>query len=155
MWLFDILFSLFLQLCYFEVRISRSVSESPLEFEIKSVDCSSKELWLKIPPDVNGFKSFSWYLAKIPWKTIKIPIISQHLKHNIHIFADFDTHSSRFGREGFIHCPCTVGDNKGAHVTVNLWISLTGRSVSCHHIWVKIKTWATCTDGLESFVDQL
>ena len=34
-----LLFSSLLQLWYFEVRISRSVSESPLEFEITGVDC--------------------------------------------------------------------------------------------------------------------
>ena len=41
MWLFDLLFSSLLQLCYFKVRISQSVSESPLEFEITRVNCTS------------------------------------------------------------------------------------------------------------------
>ena len=40
--LFDLLFSSLLQPWYFEVRISRSVSESPLEFEITRVDCIYK-----------------------------------------------------------------------------------------------------------------
>ena len=39
MWLFNLLFSLS-QLWYVEVRISRNVSVSPLEFEITGVDCS-------------------------------------------------------------------------------------------------------------------
>ena len=41
MWLFNLLFSSLSQLWYMyvEVRISRSVSVSPLEFEITGVDC--------------------------------------------------------------------------------------------------------------------
>ena len=42
--LFDFLFSSLLQLWYFEVRISRRVSVSPLEFEITRVGCRC--LWL-------------------------------------------------------------------------------------------------------------
>ena len=37
--LFNLLFSSLSQLWYVEVRISRSVSVSPLEFEITGVDC--------------------------------------------------------------------------------------------------------------------
>ena len=43
MWLFNLLFSSLSQLWYVEVRISRSVSVSPLEFEITGVDC----IWIK------------------------------------------------------------------------------------------------------------
>ena len=39
MWLFGLFFSSILQIWYVEVRISRSISESPLEFEITRVDC--------------------------------------------------------------------------------------------------------------------
>ena len=39
MWLFDLFFSLILQIWYVEVRISWSNSESPLDFEITRVDC--------------------------------------------------------------------------------------------------------------------
>ena len=39
MWLFNLLFSSLSQLWYVEIRISRSVSVSPLEFEITRVDC--------------------------------------------------------------------------------------------------------------------
>ena len=39
MWLFDLLFSSIPQIWYVEVRISRSIPESP--FEITRVDCSS------------------------------------------------------------------------------------------------------------------
>ena len=39
MWLFNLLFSSLSQLWYVEVRIPRSVSVSPLEFEITRVDC--------------------------------------------------------------------------------------------------------------------
>ena len=38
MWLFDLFFSSILQI-YVEVRISRSILESPLDFEITRVDC--------------------------------------------------------------------------------------------------------------------
>ena len=40
MWLIELVFSLVLQIWYVEVRISRSISESPLEFEITRVDCT-------------------------------------------------------------------------------------------------------------------
>ena len=39
MWLFDLLFSSILQIWYVEVRISRSISEITLDFEITRVDC--------------------------------------------------------------------------------------------------------------------
>ena len=39
MWLFNLLFSSLSQHWYVEVRISQSVSVSPLEFEITRVDC--------------------------------------------------------------------------------------------------------------------
>ena len=41
MWLFNLLFSTLSQLWYVEVRISRSILVSPLEFEITRVDCTS------------------------------------------------------------------------------------------------------------------
>ena len=39
LWLFELFVSSVLQIWYVEVRISRSISESPLEFEITRVDC--------------------------------------------------------------------------------------------------------------------
>ena len=47
MWLFNLLFSALSQLWYFEVRISRSISVSPLDFEIMIVDCINRypSLW--------------------------------------------------------------------------------------------------------------
>ena len=49
-WLFNLLFSSLSQLWYVEVRISRSVSVSPLEFEITRVDCSfSTDLSKAVP----------------------------------------------------------------------------------------------------------
>ena len=39
MWLFDLFFSSILQICYVDVRISRIISASPLDFEIARVDC--------------------------------------------------------------------------------------------------------------------
>ena len=39
MWLIKLFFSSILQTWYVELRISRSISESPLEFEITRVDC--------------------------------------------------------------------------------------------------------------------
>ena len=47
MWFLNLLFSSLLHLLYFEVRISRSVSESSLEFEITGVDCILKILQAK------------------------------------------------------------------------------------------------------------
>ena len=44
MWLFNLLFSSLSQLWYVQVRISRSVSVSPLEFEITGVECIYKYL---------------------------------------------------------------------------------------------------------------
>ena len=41
MWLIELVFSSILQIWYVEVRISRSISESPLEFEITRVDSNS------------------------------------------------------------------------------------------------------------------
>ena len=41
MWLIELVFSSILQIWYVEVRISRSISKSPLEFEITRVDCIS------------------------------------------------------------------------------------------------------------------
>ena len=43
MWLIELILSSILQIWYVEVRISRSISESPLEFEITRVDCISCE----------------------------------------------------------------------------------------------------------------
>ena len=40
MWLIKLFFSTILQTWYVELRISRNISESPLEFEITGVDCS-------------------------------------------------------------------------------------------------------------------
>ena len=39
MWLIELVFPQIMQNWYVEVRISRSISESPLEFEITRVDC--------------------------------------------------------------------------------------------------------------------
>ena len=41
---FQIIFSSILKIWYVEIRISRSVLESPLEFEITRVDCSSHQI---------------------------------------------------------------------------------------------------------------
>ena len=55
MWLSDLFFSSFPQNWYVEVRISRNVSESRLEFEITRVDCN----YIKVGnegPDQNAQK---------------------------------------------------------------------------------------------------
>ena len=39
MWLIELVFSSILQIWYVDVRISRHILESPLEFEITRVDC--------------------------------------------------------------------------------------------------------------------
>ena len=44
MWLIELVFPPILQIWYVEVRISRSISESPLEFEITRVDCSNEDV---------------------------------------------------------------------------------------------------------------
>ena len=41
-----IIFSTILQIWCVEVRISRSISESPFEFEIMRIDCIKSEIWL-------------------------------------------------------------------------------------------------------------
>ena len=41
--LFELFLFSILQIWYIEVRISRSISESPVEFEITRVDCMSSE----------------------------------------------------------------------------------------------------------------
>ena len=43
MWLFNLSFSSILQIWYVEMRISRSISESPLDFDITRVDC----IWME------------------------------------------------------------------------------------------------------------
>ena len=45
MWLFNLLFSSLSQLWYVEIRIPRSISVSPLEFEIMRVDCIYNVIW--------------------------------------------------------------------------------------------------------------
>ena len=49
MWLFNLLFSSLYQTWYVEVRISRSVSVCPLEFEITRVYCISYNKFLFAP----------------------------------------------------------------------------------------------------------
>ena len=44
MCLIELVFSSVLQIWYVEVQISRSISESPLEFEIMIVDCTIKAI---------------------------------------------------------------------------------------------------------------
>ena len=52
MWLFNLLFSSLSQLWYVEVRISRSVSVSPLEFEIKGSTVLTIEMAVETPRTV-------------------------------------------------------------------------------------------------------
>ena len=77
-----IIFSSILQIWYVEVRISRSISESPLEFEITGVDCSNNEnvriirgkigIWHSVEAPVrtenicfcDSFNVYSFYLSK-------------------------------------------------------------------------------------------
>ena len=64
MWLFNLLFSSLSQLWYVEVRISRSISVSPLEFEITRVDCT----WV-----IHTYIHLRWtmsYLSTYEYKTI-------------------------------------------------------------------------------------
>ena len=46
MWLFDFIFSLILQIGYVDLRISRRISDSPLNFEITGVDCICYKIYL-------------------------------------------------------------------------------------------------------------
>ena len=62
MLLFDLLVSLLPQLWYFEVRISRSVSERPLEFEITRVDCIC---FLDVWNEFSGTQKSGFELATI------------------------------------------------------------------------------------------
>ena len=73
MWLFNLLFSSLSQLWYVEVRISRSVSVSPLEFEITRVDCMWRAkvqisqfipaIWLVIAVCLKG-NGYTWWILK-------------------------------------------------------------------------------------------
>ena len=54
-----IIFSSILQIWYVEVRISRGISESPLEFEITRVDCIFSSLNFHPPPR----KKFKWVFS--------------------------------------------------------------------------------------------
>ena len=56
MWSF-VIFSSILQFWYVEVRISRSISESPLEFEITRVDCIYRENDIKIKQNHEGYET--------------------------------------------------------------------------------------------------
>ena len=63
MWLFNLLFSSLSHLWYVEVRISRSVSVSPLEFEITRVDCSSIQEDKDYPNQIVCLRSLICYFA--------------------------------------------------------------------------------------------
>ena len=65
-------FSSILQIWYVEVRISRSISDSPLEFEITRVDCIYIKcpIWLKTYDDFHIFTFFASALSK--WKKSNI-----------------------------------------------------------------------------------
>ena len=64
MWLFNLLIYSLSELWYVEVRISRSVSVSPLEFEITRVDCIQKKL--NIAPEKRGIHIL--FLAHLSWR---------------------------------------------------------------------------------------
>ena len=58
MWLFNLLFSPVLQIWYVDVRISRNVSESPLDFEITKVECSIEDV-MEVPQSKNI--AYQWH----------------------------------------------------------------------------------------------
>ena len=62
-WLFDLVFFSIQHIWYVEVRISRSVSEGPFDFEITRVDCI--DIWEQI------FSFHSLSLSRKEAKTIK------------------------------------------------------------------------------------
>ena len=55
-----IIFSSILQIWYVEVRISRSISESPLEFEITRVDCTLNQFFSPVIAPLSSDTSHSW-----------------------------------------------------------------------------------------------
>ena len=59
-----IIFSSILQNWYVEVRISRRISERPLEFEITRVDCSCTDRQIK---NCNRRTAFKWSFVKFRW----------------------------------------------------------------------------------------
>ena len=92
MWSFDLLFSSLLQLWYFEVRIFRSVSESPSEFEITRVDCIAGRYFGRktvyqycSQPFANNWQLLflnqrkwendrrKYFMTKSPWKNVADP----------------------------------------------------------------------------------
>ena len=67
--MFNLLFYSLSQLRYVEVRISRSVSVSPLEFEITRVDCVDPDQLASLDPYCE-FLSTIW-IKKSDWLTIR------------------------------------------------------------------------------------
>ena len=57
MWLFDFIFCSGMQIWYVQVRISQSISESPLELEIMRVNCTSVSYILALPTWAQLFKT--------------------------------------------------------------------------------------------------
>ena len=93
MWLFNLLFSSLSQPWYVEVRISRSILVSPLDFEITRVDCIylfnylfiyflhlrtvNLQIGLRIRAAWSGLLLFTGWLIlsriKIPFQTTQVP----------------------------------------------------------------------------------
>ena len=81
MCLFNLLFSSLSQLWYVEVRISRSVSMSPLEFEITRVDCissfftefSARHMIMAVYYRI-VVSRFNWKRRHHLWRSIYFPV---------------------------------------------------------------------------------
>ena len=81
MWLFNLLFSSLSQLWYVEVRISRSVSVSPLEFEITRVDCIILPIHLKLVHCAIWKKKMSLFSLKVDTVWSKFLIFTPRNSH--------------------------------------------------------------------------
>ena len=73
MWLIELVFPPILQIWYVEVRISRSISESLLDFEITRVDCTGLLLRSKLYECLK--EQYTFYLKK-KMKTINLSMHS-------------------------------------------------------------------------------
>ena len=86
MWLFDLFFSSILQIQNVKVRISQSISESPLDFEITRVDCvyhsasysSRKHTYIILTPLKPHF-----YTVKLGFTGVYIIFLSFAQKHRL------------------------------------------------------------------------
>ena len=87
----QIFFSSILQTWYVELRISRSISESPLEFEITRVDCTIYVLAVMVPNITNTYNvdplQPHFYIAKLGFTGVYINFLISAQKHRLWVLV--------------------------------------------------------------------